>query len=58
MLFAPVEALERLIIAPVQVPYEYFVGVEQSFYIKSNGLKAIGIDVSWNADTRTLMLER
>jgi len=56
--FAPVEALERLIIAPVQVPYEYFVGVEQSFYIKSNGLKAIGIDVSWNADTRTLMLER
>jgi hypothetical protein len=56
--FAPVEALERLTIAPVQVPYEYFVGVEQSFYIKSTGLKAIGIDVSWNADTRTLTLER
>jgi uncharacterized protein YjbI with pentapeptide repeats len=56
--FTPVAALAELNIAQVQVPNEYFVGVDQVFYVKSEGLKAIGLDVSWNADSRTLTIER
>jgi hypothetical protein len=32
--------------------------VDQKFYVKANGLKTIGLDVSWDAETRTLNLER
>lgn len=54
--YAPMAVFSALNLAPVQVPDDYFVGVDEEFYVKVNGLKAIGFDVAWNADTRTLNL--
>lgn len=56
--FAPVEVFVPLNIIPARVPDEYFIAVDQKFYVKANGLKTIGLDVSWDGETRTLNLER
>ena len=54
--YAPAQVFEPLNMAPVQVPGEYFVGVDQQFYVKSRGLKDVGLDVTWEPATRTLNL--
>ena len=55
--YVPVEALDALNTAQVQVPADNFVGVDQRFYIKSSGLDEIGFDITWNADSRILNIE-
>jgi len=54
--FVPVSVFEALNVPSVRVPDEYFIAVDQDFYVKANGLKPFGLELVWNAEARTLNL--
>jgi hypothetical protein len=54
--FVPVSVFEALNVPSVRIPNEYFIGVDQNFYVKANELKPFGLELVWTAETRTLNL--
>jgi uncharacterized protein YjbI with pentapeptide repeats len=54
--FVPVSVFEALNVPSVRIPDEYFIGVDQNFYVKANELKPFGLELVWTAKTRTLNL--
>jgi uncharacterized protein YjbI with pentapeptide repeats len=54
--YVPVAVFEQLNLAQVQVSGENFVAVDQDLYVRASGLEPLGLQVTWNAETRTLNL--